>query len=134
MKKIVIKIFSCCAVLAGALMLQSWMAGDQTMTKENGVTVINTTTLGKDVQGYLGTTPLKIYIEKNKVVKVEALKNQETPKYFIKVKKALLEKWNGMKVKDAQKLKVDAVTGATYSSNAVIDNVKLGLDYYQSHK
>ena len=134
MKKIVIKTFSCCAVLAGALMLQSWMAGDQTMTKENGVTVINTTTLGKDVQGYLGTTPLKIYIEKNKVVKVEALKNQETPKYFIKVKKALLEKWNGMKVKDAQKLKVDAVTGATYSSNAVIDNVKLGLDYYQSHK
>ena len=134
MKKIVIKTFSCCAVLAGALMLQSWMAGDQTMTKENGMTVINTTTLGKDVQGYLGTTPLKIYIEKNKVVKIEALKNQETPKYFVKVKKALLDKWNGMKVKDAQKLKVDAVTGATYSSDAVIENVKLGLDYYQNHK
>ena len=134
MKKIGIKTLSCCSIIAGALMLQSWMAGDQTMTKENGVTVINTTTLGKDVQGYLGTTPLKIYIEKNKVVKIEALKNQETPKYFVKVKKALLEKWNGMKVKDAKKLKVDAVTGATYSSNAVIDNVKLGLDYYQSHK
>ena len=134
MKKTLIKTVSCCSLIVAALIMQSWMAGDQTMTKENGVTVINTTTLGKDVQGYLGTTPLKIYIEKNKVVKVEALKNQETPKYFIKVKKALLEKWNGMKVKDAQKLKVDAVTGATYSSNAVIDNVKLGLDYYQSHK
>lgn len=134
MKKIGIKALSCCSVIAAALMLQSWMAGDQTMTKENGVTIINTTTLGKDVQGYLGTTPLKIYIEKNKVVKIEALKNQETPKYFIKVKKALLEKWNGMKVKDAQKLKVDAVTGATYSSDAVIENVKLGLEYYQSHK
>ena len=115
-------------------MMQSWMAGDQTMTKENGTTVINTTTLGKDVQGYLGTTPLKIYIEKNKVVKIEALKNQETPKYFIKVKKALLDKWNGLKVKDAKNLKVDAVTGATYSSDAVIENVKLGLDYYQNHK
>ena len=134
MKKIGIKTLSCCSLIAAALMLQSWMAGDQTMTKENGVTVINTTTLGKDVQGYLGTTPLKIYIEKNKVVKVEALKNQETPKYFLKVKKALLEKWNGMKVKDAKNLKVDAVTGATYSSNAVIENVKLGLDYYQNHK
>ena len=134
MKKIGMKALSCCSIVAAALMLQSWMAGDQTMTKENGVTVINTTTLGKDVQGYLGTTPLKIYIEKNKVVKIEALKNQETPKYFLKVKKELLEKWNGMKVKDAQKLKVDAVTGATYSSNAVIDNVKLGLDYYQNHK
>ena len=134
MKKIVIKIFSCCSLIVAALMLQSWMAGDQTMTKENGMTVINTTTLGKDVQGYLGTTPLKIHIEKNKVVKIEALKNQETPKYFLKVKKALLDKWNGLKVKDAKALKVDAVTGATYSSEAVIENVKLGLDYYQNHK
>lgn len=134
MKKIVIKTFSCCSLIVAALMLQSWMAGDQTMTKENGMTVINTATLGKDVQGYLSTTPLKIYIEKNKVVKIEALKNQETPKYFLKVKKALLDKWNGLKVKDAKNLKVDAVTGATYSSDAVIENVKLGLDYYQNHK
>ena len=134
MKKIVIKTFSCCSLIVAALMLQSWMAGDQTMTKENGMTVINTTTLGKDVQGYIGVTPLKIYIEKNKVVKIEALKNQETPKYFLKVKKALLDKWNGLKVKDAKNLKIDAVTGATYSSDAVIENVKLGLDYYQNHK
>lgn len=134
MKKIVIKTFSCCSLIVAALMLQSWMAGDQTMTKENGMTVINTTTLGKDVQGYIGATPLKIYIEKNKVVKIEALKNQETPKYFLKVKKVLLDKWNGLKVKDAKNLKIDAVTGATYSSDAVIENVKLGLDYYQNHK
>lgn len=134
MKKIGFKLLSRSSMIAVALMLMSMMAGDQTMTKENGVTVINTTTLGKDVQGYLGATPLKIYIEKNKVVKIEALKNQETPKYFVKVKKALLEKWNGLKVKDAKNLKVDAVTGATFSSEAVKENVKLGLEYYQSHK
>ncbi len=123
---------SCCSLMVVALMLTSWMA-DDTMTKENGMTVINTTSLGKDVQGYLGATPLKIYIQKNKVVKIEALKNQETPKYFIKVKKNLLNKWNGMKVKDAKKQKVDVVTGATYSSEAVIKNVQLGLDYYSKH-
>lgn len=123
---------SCCSLMVVALMLTSWMAND-TMTKENGMTVINTTSLGKDVQGYLGATPLKIYIQKNKVVKIEALKNQETPKYFIKVKKNLLNKWNGMKVKDAKKQKVDVVTGATYSSEAVIKNVQLGLDYYSKH-
>ena len=134
MKKNLIKTLSCGSLIVAALTLQSWMAADQTMTKEDGMTVINTTTLGKNVQGYLGTTPLKIYIQKNKVVKIEALKNQETPKYFAKVKKALLEKWNGMKINDAKKLKVDGVTGATYSSEAVIENVKLGLDYYQSHK
>jgi electron transport complex protein RnfG len=96
--------------------------------------IVDTTTLGKNIEGYNGPTPLKIYIKKNKVVKIEALKNHETPKYFAQVKKALLEKWNGLKVKDAKALKVDAVTGATYSSEAVIENVKLGLDYYQNHK
>ena len=123
---------SCCSLMVVALTLMSWKA-DDTMTKENGMTVINTTTLGKDVQGFLGATPLKIYIQKNKVVKIEAMKNQETPKYFLKVKKHLLDKWNGMKVKDAKKIKVDAVTGATYSSKAVIENVQLGLNYYSKH-
>lgn len=131
MKKLIMTA-SCCSLMVVALMLTSWMA-DDTMTKENGMTVINTTSLGKDVQGYLGATPLKIYIQKNKVVKIEALKNQETPKFFIKVKKNLLNKWNGMKVKDAKKQKVDVVTGATYSSEAVIKNVQLGLDYYSKH-
>lgn len=123
---------SCCSLMVVALTLMSWTA-DDTMTKENGMTVINTTQLGKDVQGFLGATPLKIYIQKNKVVKIEAMKNQETPKYFLKVKKNLLDKWNGVKVKDAKKMKVDAVTGATYSSKAVIENVQLGLDYYSKH-
>ena len=133
MKKIVIKTLSYCSLIVATLILTSW-AADETMTKENGMTVINTTSIGKNVEGYNGTTPLKIFINKNKVVKIEALKNQETPKYFIKVKKALLDKWNGLKVKEAKNLKVDAVTGATYTSDAVIENVKLGLDYYQNHK
>ena len=131
MKRLMMTV-SCCSLMAVALTLMSWKA-DDTMTKENGMTVINTTTLGKDVQGFLGTTPVKIYIQKNKVVKIEALKNQETPKYFLKVKKNLLDKWNGVKVKDAKNMKVDAVTGATYSSKAVIENVQLGLDYYSKH-
>ena len=133
MKKTLIKTVSCCSLIVAALTLSSWVA-DNVMTKEDGMTVINTTTLGKSVEGYNGNTPLKIYIQKDKVVKIEALRNHETPKYFALVKKALLEKWNGKKVKDAKALKVDAVTGATYSSEAVIENVKLGLDYYQKNK
>ena len=108
---------SCCSLMVVALTLMSWKA-DDTMTKENGMTVINTTTLGKDVQGFLGATPLKIYIQKNKVVKIEAMKNQETPKYFLKVKKNLLDKWNGVKVKDAKKMKVDAKKGHKHHKHA----------------
>lgn len=121
-------------LLAVALCLQSFMVGDDTMTKENGVYVINTTEIGKDIEGYQATTPLKVYIKKDKVEKIEFLKSQETPKYYAKVKKALLNTWDGKKVKDAKTQNVDAVTGATYSSEAVIENVRLALDYYQNHK
>ena len=132
MKKI--HTMSAAALIIGALTMQSFIANDDTMTKEDGMFVINTTTLGKDVEGYAGPTPLKVFIKNNKVEKIEFLKSQETPKYYLKVKKALAEKWNGLKVKDASKQQVDAVTGATFSSEAVIKNVQLALDYYQSHK
>ena len=125
------KILTLVAGIILAATLTSSHQAEKVITKEDGMTVVNTTELSKDVIGYADATPLKIYIQKNKVVKIEALKNMETPKYFVKVKKALLEQWNGQKVADAQKLKVDAVTGATMSSDAVIKNVQLGLDYYQ---
>ena len=121
-------------VVLAATLQSAAQKEDEVMTKENGVYVVNTTTLGKDVQGYAGTTPVKVYIKKNKVEKVEFLKNQETPKYFTRVKNALQGKWDGLKVKDAAALKVDGVTGATFSSEAVVKNVQLGLEYYQKNK
>ena len=121
-------------LLISVLFFSSFMAGDSTMTKENGVYIINTTELGKDIEGYNGPTPMKVYISKNKVEKIEFLKSMESPKYYAKVKKALQDKWNGLKVKDAKTQKVDIVTGATFSSEAVIKNVQLAIDYYNSHK
>jgi electron transport complex protein RnfG len=121
-------------VVLAAIMQSAAPQDDQVMTKENGTYIVNTTTLGKKVIGYVDATPVKIYIKKNKVEKVEILKNQETPKYNAKVKKALQEKWNGQKVKDAAQLKVDAVTGAPFPSEAIIKNVQLGLEYYQKNK
>jgi electron transport complex protein RnfG len=121
-------------IVLAATLQSAAQKDDEVMTKENGVYVVNTTTLGKDVQGYAGTTPVKVYIKKDKVEKVEFLKNQETPKYFTRVKKALQGKWDGLKVKDAAALKVDGVTGATFSTDAVVKNVQLGLEYYQKNK
>ncbi len=123
------------AILAlSATLLSAAPQNDEVMTKEDGMYVVNTTTLGKDVIGYVSTTPVKVYIKKNKVVKVEALKNQETPKYMAKVKKNLMTKWDGQKVADAQKMDVDGVTGATFTSDAIKTNVQLALDYYKKHK
>ena len=126
--------FLSCSLIALMFCLQSMKAGDNTTTKEGDMIIINTTELGKDIEGYNGPTPMKVYIKKNKVEKIEFLKSMESPKYYAQVKKALIDKWNGLKVKEARSKQVDAVTGATYSSEAVIQNIQLALDYYQNNK
>ena len=46
--------------------------------------VVNTTYLGKDIQGYNGPIPLEVYILNDKVVDVKALDNIETPQELTK--------------------------------------------------
>lgn len=121
------------AILVTSSLVMSFMPADGIMYKEGKATVINTTLLGKDVRGFKGRTPLKVYIENDKVVKIEALKNQETPKFFARAK-ALLTQYEGKNTNKAAKLKVDAVSGATYSSKALKQNVELALKYYKKHK
>ena len=128
------KVISILALFSLVVVLSSAKGDDGVMTKENGMYVVNTTTLGKNVVGYVAATPLKIYIQKDKIVKVEALKNQETPKHNAKVERMLLTKWDGMKVKDVAKQKVDGVTGATITSDAMKKNVQLGVEYYLKNK
>ena len=119
-------------VMALALM-SAGLKGDGVITKEDGLTVVNTTTIASDVEGYNGPVPVKIFIKKNKIEKIEVLKNQEGPKYLAKVKKELLNVWDGLTLKQAKAKQVDAVTGATFTSKALIENVNRGLDYYQKN-
>ena len=90
--------------------------------------VINTADLCKDVIGYDGPTPLVIKVVNGVVASVEALPNTESPSYFDRViKGGLLKAVVGKKVDEAAKMKLDAVSGATYSSEAVIENLRAGL-------
>lgn len=95
---------------------------------DDGTRVINTTELGKDIVGYSGAVPLEIYIKKGIIVQVKALKNAETPEFFEQVQ-PLLSKWNGKTIEEALALKVDAISGATYSSHGIIGNMQQGLAY-----
>lgn len=133
MKKKSIKYIASAAALAGVLLLASAMPGDDNITKEGNTVVVNTKGIVKGVKGYRGSTPVKIYIKKNKIVKVEAVPNHETPKFFVKAK-AVLSKFNGKSVKAAQTMQVDGVTGATLSAEALVKNVKEGLAYYEKNK
>lgn len=95
---------------------------------EDGSVRLNTTEFGKDIVGYGGTVPLEITLQDGRVKSIRALANSETPDFF-KEASALLTKWNGQTVEDARKMKVDAVSGATFSSKAIIGNVQRGLQY-----
>lgn len=135
MKRKGIVALGCAVVLAGAVLLLSCTSSDGVLTKKKGVYTVDTTTLSQDVKGFNGPTPVMITIEKDKIVKVEALENSETPGFFKRMTDGgMLERWDGMTVDEALSAKVDVVAGATYSSNAVAENVLLGLTYYKEHK
>lgn len=101
------------------------------MEKNKGVYVVNTTSLCNTV-GYVGTTPLKVTIKKDKIEKIEALQNQETPRYFARIQKVMFPKYAGLAIKDIES--VDGVTGATMTSDAVKANVKSACEYYKANK
>lgn len=101
-------------------------------SRTSGQRVINTTEAGKDITGYNGPVPLLIYVSGQQIDSVSALPNQETPDFFKRASE-LLHSWDGMGIKEATDTKVDAVSGATYSSNAIIGNFKAGLATIEKH-
>ena len=122
-------------LLAMLLVFAMTAQADNVMTKtQDGTYIVNTTTLAKDVEGYAGATPLEVHIKKNVIVKVVVLKNQDGPKYNAKVKKEMLTKYEGMNVKKGTVQDVDAVTGATFTSKSMQENIRRAVDYYKKHK
>lgn len=96
----------------------------------DGAFVVSTKPLAKDVQGYGGQVPLKIHIKDGRVAAVEAEPNAESPDFFNRAKE-LLNHWQGKSVDEALAEEVDAVSGATFSSRAIIANMQRGLAYAQ---
>lgn len=96
----------------------------------DGAFVVNTKPLAKDVQGYGGPVPLKIHIKDGRVAAVEAEPNAESPDFFNRAKD-LLNHWQNKSVDEALAEEVDAVSGATFSSRAIIANMQRGLAYAQ---
>lgn len=92
--------------------------------------IINTTELGSKILGYGGTVPIEIFVRDGRIDSIRALPNNETPEVFRRLyEENLMKVWNGHTLKEAASLQVDGVSGATYSSNAVIGNVRAGVDY-----
>lgn len=106
---------------------------DTLEVQPDGTFVVNTRVLAKDVQGYGGPVPLKIHIGKDgKLTAIEAEPNAESPDFFDRAKE-LFSRWQGKTIDEAMAEDVDAVSGATFSSKAIIRNVQRGLAYTKQH-
>lgn len=79
-----------------------------------------------EISGFMGATPLMIALAPDfKIQKVIALKNEETPPFFERVKtNGLLDAWNGLLPSQVAEKQVDVVSGATFSSKGVIGSMQ----------
>ena len=124
MKQISFTVISILIALAAAFF--SFTINAKT-AKKSAPQVIMTGEIAKKVIGYNGTTPVSISISNGRITSITALDNQETPAYFNKAKEKVFKQFIGKTVDEALKLDADVATGATYSSEALIKNIKMGL-------
>jgi len=106
---------------------------DKNMIKnDDGSYTVNTTELGNDIKGYAGLVPVAVTIKDSLILSVEILDNIETPEYLIDVEERLLPQYTHRTIENISE--VDAVSGATYSSRAVIKNVSRAVEYYKKRR
>ena len=89
-----------------------------------GDTTLYTKEYCSDIIGFNGSIPLEISMKDGKIANIIILENDETPRFMQRVTDAnLIEKFYGLTPKEAIELDIDAVSGATYSSTAIIKSV-----------
>ncbi len=109
----------------------SWRVLDE--SKEETGYLVSSALQASKFMGYNGATPIFIYLDDDHKVQavVASDKNDETPGFYRRAIEGVLDKWNGLGVEDAIKLEVDVVSGATYSSQSLIDNFRTSLSIYE---
>lgn len=127
MKKTIL-ILGILAVLGGTC-YTSTSCSTSARAKGTDTLKINTTEIAADIIGFNGATPMEISLVKGVITEIKPLPNQETPQFFQRVlESGMLEKLVGKTVQEADTVQLDAVSGATYSSEAVIKTLRRGLD------
>ena len=126
-------------IIAAIMLLVAGTASIDARTKKSGKTnkanatqVIYTGDIASKVIGYNGTTPLNITVKNGVIENIEVLPNQESPAYLKRAQDKVLKQYIGKTVAEAKKLKPDIATGATYTSEALIKNIQMGLDKAKS--
>ena len=119
-------------LVAGTATLDARTKKTSKTKKASTTQVIYTGDIANKVIGYNGTTPLNITVKNGVIENIEVLQNEESPAYLKRAKDKVLPQYIGKTVAEAKKLKPDIATGATYTSEALIKNIQMGLDKAKS--
>lgn len=103
---------------------------DTVSTLQDGTKVIHTALL-TNTPGYAGPIPLDVYIKNDTISEIQARPNAESPSFFNRAS-AMFTQWIGKTPAETESLRIDGVSGATYSSNAIKENMAAALAYYSS--
>ena len=131
MKKTII-IAAIMLLIAGTTSLDARTKKSTKKAKASTTQVIYTGDIASKVIGYNGTTPLNITVKNGVIENIEVLENQESPGYLKRATAKVLPQYIGKTVAEAKKLKADVATGATYTSDALIKNIQMGLENMKS--
>ena len=99
---------------------------------DNGVAlgrILYTDPLSAGAKGFRGPVPVMVFLDpENEIVAVTLLPNEEDEPYLNRIADAgFFDCWKGISLNQADSLKINAVTGATFSSNAIIQSVNVLL-------
>ena len=119
-------------LIAGTASLDARTKKSAKKSKASTTQVIYTGDIASKVIGYNGTTPLNITVKNGVIENIEVLENQESPGYLKRATAKVLPQYIGKTVAEAKKLKADVATGATYTSDALIKNIQMGLEKVKS--
>lgn len=98
-------------------------------TAPDGSLTVNTTGMLKKTEGFAGPVPVEITLRDGKIAAISMLPNAETPSFVETVESSgIYDNWIGLTPDSALSRQVDAVSGATFTSKALIANVHAGLE------
>ena len=101
-------------------------------TPKSADTILYTEEYCQDITGFNDVIPLEINMVNGKIEHINILDNRETPRFMDRVTDGhLVENFYGLTPAEAISLDIDAVSGATYSSNAIIKSVKARMAAYE---
>lgn len=76
--------------------------------------------------GFAGHVEVAALLQNDKIIGIIIGKNSDTPRYVQRIQKGhFLDSWNGLTLEQANKKKVDVISGATMTSGAVIHSVRM---------